>query len=183
MKKKKSSAEFEKGLLGFTKIHFVLALILVAQTIIYDASQLITPEVVLDRWFVIALLVLINGFIYYFVKSKSGSLLFYKSLLLTMIISDIALASYSVYAGRGYASNGVVLFILPIIISGLMLSRSALFATAVISIAVYTLTAVSYFVFNFNEGYKVELYGEIGLYSALFLVIAGLMSVVLHPKK
>ena len=182
-KHKKTQNDFETGLLGFTKVHFGLIALLTAQTILYDASMLITPDVVLDRWFVIAVLLLVNGFIYYFVKSRSGGLLFYKTLLFAMIIADFALASYSVYTQRGFAANAVFLFVIPIIISGLMLSRAALYGTSILAIAIYSLTAVAYFVQNFNEGYKVELYGEVGFYSTLFLLVAWLMSTVLHPKR
>lgn len=179
---KKSSLSLGPGLLSFCKIHFALAGLFTAQIILYDASMLIEPEVVLDRWFVVSMLLLISGFIWYFVKSKSGNVISYKALLLAMMMADMALASFSVYSTRGMASKAVLLFILPIIISGLLKSKSALYATAIVSIAVYTLTSIAYFVWNFNEGYKVELYGEVGFYSAMFLVVAALLSTVLHPK-
>lgn len=172
-----------KGLIGFCKVHFALISLLVAQTILYDSSKLITPAVVLDRWAVIAVLLVVNSMIWYLVKSKAGHRLLYKSLLFLMIFSDILLASYSVYSQRGMASKAVVIYIIPIIIAGLLLSRSALFATAILAIAAYSLTSVAYFVLNFNEGYKVELYGEVGFYCAVFLIIASLIAVVLHPKQ
>lgn len=179
---KNNSLGLGPGLLAFCKIHFALAGLIIIQTIIYDASMLITPEVVLDRWFVVSMLLLVTGFVWYFVKSKSYRTIPYKALLLSMMITDLALASFSVYSTRGMASKAVLLFIIPIIISGLLMSRSAMFATAIVAIAAYSLTSVAYFVLNFNEGYKVELYGEVGFYSAMFLVVAALLSTVLHSR-
>jgi hypothetical protein len=180
---KNNSLSLETGLAGFCKVHFALAGLIIIQTIIYDAWKLIQPEAVLDRWFSASILLLVTGFIWYFVKTKSGNIIPYKVLLLAMMMTDLALASFSVYSTRGMASKAVLLFVIPIIISGILMSRSALIATAIVSIAVYSLTSVAYFVLNFNEGYKVELYGEVGFYSAMFLIIAALLSTILHPKR
>lgn len=171
------------GLITFTKLHFLLVLILIGQTILYDASQLIAPEAVLQRWVAISGLLSVNGIIWYLVKSKSGHIVLYKFLLLMMIIADIAFASFSVYTQRGMASKAVLLFVIPIIIAGLLRSRSALFAAAILCIAAYSLTAVSYFVLNFNEGYKVELYGEVGFYSLLLLLVAALLAKLLKYRR
>lgn len=179
---KKNTLSLGPGLMSFCKIHFTLAGLFIAQIILYDASMLIEPEVVLDRWFVVSMLLLVNGFIWYFVKSKSGNIIPYRALLLSMIMTDLALASFTVYSTRGMASRAIILFVIPIIISGLVRSKSALYATAIASIAIYSLTCIAYFTWNFNEGYKVELYGEVGFYSAIFLVVASLLSAVLHPK-
>lgn len=181
--KKLASEEFRKGLLGVCKVHFALVLLLVGQTILYDASKLIPPEGLLDRWVIIAMLLAVTGSVWYFAKSGGGNLVVNKSLLLTLIASDIGMASFYVYDTRGFASRAVFLFIIPIIIAGLLLSRAALFATAILCIAAYSLTAIAYFTWNFNEGYKVELYGEVGFYSAMFLIVAGLLTTILHAKR
>ncbi len=177
---KPTETRLRSGLIGFCKLHFVLILALIGQTIIYDASQLITPESVLKRWVAISGLMAVDGIIWYLVKSRSGHIHLYKSLLGLMILSDIAFASFLVYEERGMASRAVFLFVIPIIISGLLASRSALYATAILSAAAYSLTAVSYFVLNFNEGYKVELYGEVGFYSLIMLLSAGLLAQLLR---
>ena len=177
---KKAETTLRNGLITFCKIQFLLAALLMGQTILYDTSKLITPETVLDRWYVISGLLVVNSVIWYAVKSKAGHILMYKSLLGLMILADIAVSCYFVYEGRGMASKAVLLFAVPIIISGLLASRSALFAVTTLSIAAYSLTAVSYFVINFNEGYKVELYGEVGFYSLLMLILAGLLAKLLE---
>lgn len=184
---KKHSKKFEislrDGLTAFCKIHFILVLVLIGQTILYDTSQLITPDAVLRGWIAISGLLTVNGVIWYLVKSRSGHVLMYKLLILLMILSDVGLASFSVYSQRGMASRAVFLFVIPIIIAGLLRSRSALFATAILCIAAYSLTAVSYFVLNFNEGYKVELYGEVGFYSLMMLLVAALTSKLLKSRE
>jgi len=181
--KNSGESEFRKGLQGICKVHFAFVLLLVGQIILYDTSHLIPPETVLDRWVLTAMLLAVTGAIWYFAKSHSGNLLYYKSFLATLILTDIGLASFMVYSTRGMASRAVFLYILPIVIAGLVLSRAALFATAILCIAAYSLTAIAYFTWNFNEGYKVELYGEVGFYSAMFLIVAGLLATILHPRK
>jgi hypothetical protein len=185
MKKELKTPEstFRKGLIGISKVHFGLVLLFIAQIILYDTSMLIPPEVVLQRWIAVTGILSITGAIWYFAKVQAGHLVFYKSLLASLISSDIIFASFMVYSTRGMASREVMLFVLPIVTAGLLLSRAALFATAILCIAAYSLTAISYFVNNFNEGYKVELYGEVGFFCVLFLLIAGLMTTVLHPRK
>lgn len=182
-KSKNTENYLRNGLVGVCKLHFILIALFLVQIILYDASKLITPDVVLQRWFAVALLLVVTGVSWYFVKSRTGNLVLYKSLLVTMIASDIALASFFVYSTRGMASRAVLLYVIPIIITGLLFSRAALLATAILCIAAYSLTTVGYFVLNFNEGYKVELYGEVGFYSISFLIVAGLIAEILHPRK
>ena len=81
------------------------------------------------------------------------------------------------------ASRAVFLFVIPLIVIALLMSLSALLLTATICVAVYITTTVSYFVNNFNEGYKVELYGEVGFYSAMFYVVAYLLWAVVKNRK
>lgn len=181
MKKRKNSVK--SGLLTIVKLHFALIALIAGQTILYDASQLITPDIVLKRWIAISLLLAVNGVIWYLLRSRAGHELFNKGLVVLIVLTDIFYASFSVYTQRGMASRAVFMFVIPIIVAGLLLSRSALFATAILSIAAYSLSAVSYFVLNFNEGYKVELYGEVGFYSLAMLIIAGMLAAVLKYRE
>ncbi|HEX5796851.1 MAG TPA: hypothetical protein VFX86_00490 [Candidatus Saccharimonadales bacterium] len=182
-KNKQSPVNLRKGLIVFSQLHFLFIILLIVQTILYDTSQLITPDYVLYRWVVISALLVVNSVIWYLAHSRSRHALMHKLLLLLMILADVALASFSVYTQRGMASRAVFLFIIPIIVSGLLLSRSALYATAILCIAAYSLSAISYFILNFNEGYKVELYGEVGFYSLSMLFIAGLLAKLLKSRE
>ena len=161
----------------------MLAGLITIQTIVYDAWKLLTPEAIMDRWFSAAILLLITGFIWYFVKTKSNSVISYKSLLLALIMTDLALASFYAYNTRGMASRAVILFVLPILISALSRSKRAVITTALLATIIYAVTSFAYFTLNFNEGYKVELYGEVGFYSAILMIIAWLTAAVLNIKK
>lgn len=170
------------NLVRVSKIHFLFVAVLVAQIIIYDASKLIPPSDVLKRWIITAALLVVTTSVWYLAKNKSTSDTQDRFLVLTLILSDILLVSSSVYMQRGMASRAVALYAIPILVSAILMKRSAVYATAALCIAAYTLTAVAYFVLNFNEGYKIELYGEIGFYSVGFLILSGLVATLL-PKK
>lgn len=164
------------------KVHFLIVLAYIAQIIAYDASKLITPEVVLQRWYAAAALTAVAAAVWYLARSKVNNISTYKFLTWTLVLADIAFAVFNVYTQRGMASRAVVLFFIPIIISAILLSRVALFSVAILCIAAYTTTAVAYFVNYFNEGYKVELYGEILFYSFMFIVAAFTLWGVIKSK-
>lgn len=180
--KQKHPHWLKNGLVRAAKIHFILAAAYAAQIIAYDAAKLITPDVVLQRWYAVAALTAAAAVIWYLARSQANSLTTHKFLAVTLILADIAFAVFNVYTQRGMASRAVILFLIPIIVSAILLSRVALFTTAVICIAAYTTASIAYFVNNFNEGYKIELYGEILFYSAVFIMAAGLMWSVIKTK-
>lgn len=181
--KQKHPHWLKNGLVRVAKIQLILAVVYMAQIIAFDSAKLITPEVVLQRWVAVAALASIAVSIWYVARSKATSLNHYKLLTWGLIVSNIAFAAFNVYTQRGMASRSVALFFIPIIISAILLSRSALFATATLCAAVYTTTAVAYFVNYFNEGYKIELYGEILFYSSLFFVTALLLWAAFKTKR
>lgn len=162
-------------------VHFVYAGLLVSQVIIYDAAKLITPEAVLRRWQAIALLLVTITAVWYLAKSKHIYTLGYTLLTGVLVLADILLASFYVYDQRGMASRAVLLYLVPIAAVAILRSKSALFATAALAVTAYTTAAITYFVVNFNEGYKIELYGELGFYSAIFFVVASLLWAAVRP--
>lgn len=165
------------------RFHFALVLLFAVQSIVYHASKVITPDLLLKRWVATAGLLIVATILWYFAKNKVTSLGGFKAIIYALILADIAFASFNVYTQRGYASKSVVLFVIPIFIAAVLTSRSALIATALLSVAVYTTTAVMYFVNNFNEGYMAELYGEIAFYSVLYLLLAGLLWTLVRKQK
>lgn len=182
MKDKKAEASLRSRLNSATKIHFVFAGLLALQVILYDAAQLITPKAVLARWQVIAVLVVVTTAVWYLAKARLAHGLGYTILTMALVLADILLASQYVYNQRGMASRAVLLYLMAIATVAILRSGSALFATAALCVAAYTTTAITYFVVNFNEGYKVELYGEIGFYSAMFFVVASLIWAVTRRR-
>jgi hypothetical protein len=185
MKQKENSAvnRLRNSLLRVSRIHYVLVAILGVQIIFYDAWHLITLESVMQRWIATAVLLAVTTVVWYFARNKIRDISAYKWLTALLIITDIALASFLVYTQRGMASRAVMLYAIPIVVSAILLSRSALFATAALCIAAYFATTITYFVVNFNEGYKIELYGEVGFYSAIFMIIAALLWQAVRTKK
>ena len=171
------------GVIKVAGIHFVLVFAYVLQVMVYDAWKLINPETVLLRWMMAAFVLLVTTAVWYLAHSRVSSTSSYKMLVWALILADVSLASFNVYTQRGMASRAVALYAIPIVVSAVLASRAALLATATLCIAAYTTTAVSYFVLNFNEGYKIELYGEVGSYSFLFLIMAALLWVAIRPHR
>lgn len=169
--------------LRITRVHFVYVALLVVQVIVYDAWKLVVPSIVLKRWIIASTLLSVNLVIWFLLRTKQMSLSAIKSLIFLLIVTDIGVATYSVYVQRGMASRAVMLYAVPIIVSAVLLSRAAIFFTAALSAAAYTTAAITYFVVHFNEGYKIELYGEIGFYSAIMFLLAALLWVFVREKK
>jgi hypothetical protein len=179
---KNNTSWLHAGVLRVSRWHFLYVLILVVQIWVYDAWHLIPPEAVMQRWIITALLLAVTAVVWYFAHNSRRSNTAYRWMIYTLILTDIAVASLSVYTQRGMASRAVMLYAIPLVVSGLLLSRAAVFATAAICAASYTTAAVMYFVLHFNEGYKIELYGETGFYSAILFLLAIMLWAVYKSK-
>ncbi len=173
----------KNSLVRVSKIQLALVIIYIAQVIAYDAAKLITPDVVLDRWYAVAAVAAVSTAVWYIARSSASTLNHYKLLAWLLILTNIAFAAFNVYTQRGMSSRAVALFFIPIVIATILHSRVALFSTAILCAVAYTTAAVAYFVNFFNEGYKIELYGEILFYSGLFLIAAALLWTALKSKR
>lgn len=172
----------QTGLIRLCRIHFVFTAIYALYTVAADATHLTTPQLVLKRWTANALLLATVSIIWYMARNKITSTAYYRALVYVLILSDIGMATFNIYTERGMASRAVLLFSIPIVVSSVLLSRSALFLTATLSTVAYSLAAVKYFVDYFNEGYKAELYIEVAFYCATFFVLAAVLSVLVRFK-
>jgi len=166
-----------------TRVHFLLIFVVLIQLIIYDAGKLITPRMVLYRAIDLVFLLVATAAVWVLAHNKGKDANFYKFIISLLIAADILFAAHNVYLQRGMASRAVLLFAIPIVVSVVLLNRAAIYTTAIIAIGTYFVTAMAYFVLNFNEGYKLELYGEVGFYSAIFLILAGLLAAFLKFKE
>ncbi|MBA3758023.1 hypothetical protein H0X10_00095 [Candidatus Saccharibacteria bacterium] len=162
------------------RLHFVYVFTFAASVIAYDAWKLITSQALLQRWSVAVAMLITTTTIWFIARNSARTATVYRSLILVLVLMDIMVAGYSVYSGRGMASRGVALFAIPIIVSGVILSRSALFATASLCVGVYSYAAIKYFTDNPSEGYKVELYGDLFFYGACFFIFSALLWVVVR---
>lgn len=181
--KKSHTPPLRRSVLHVSQVHLLYVLVLAAQVIIYDSWKLLTPEAVMGRWIVTAGLFVVTTAVWFLAKSKPLGATAYRNLIILLVLADIFVASYAVYTQRGMASRGVFLYAIPIITSTVLLSRSAILATTALCVAAYTSTAISYFVLNFNEGYKIELYGEVGFYSFMMLVVGLLLWAIVRTKR
>lgn len=181
--KNKTNSWLHSGVLRISRIQFLYVLILIVQIYVYDAWHLIPPEAVMQRWMITSLLLAVSAIVWYLAHSPKRSNTSYRFMVYALILVDVAVASLSVYTQRGMASRAVMLYAVPLVISAVLLSRAAIFATAALCVASYTTAAVMYFVLNFNEGYKIELYGEIGFYSAMIFLVGFMLWAVVHSKR
>lgn len=180
---KNTAVQLKLGTLRVSRIHFLYAVALGVQVVIYDAWKLITPQALLQRWLVTAALLGTTTIVWFLAKSRQFTAAGYRNLIYTLVAIDIFVASFAVYSQRGMASRGVFLYVIPIITAAVLASRSTILATTILSVAAYTSTALAYFVLNFNEGYKIELYGEVGFYSVALFIVGFLAWAVVRPKK
>jgi len=166
-----------------SRIHFIYVLLFAVQILVYDAWNLIAPEAVKQRWYITGAMLVITTTVWFLAHNRIRSTNVYRILFAVLLLQDVAVASFSVYTQRGMASRAVMLYAVPIIISAVLKNSRAVFATAAFCIAAYVATTVKYFVDNFNEGYKIELYGEVSFYCVTFVLLALLLSVIIRSRK
>ncbi len=172
----------QTGLIRLARIHFVFIGVYALYIIISDGTHLITPQLVLQRWTMNVILLAGTVIIWYLARNRTTNGTYYRVLIYILIMLDIAMAGFNIYTQRGMASRAVMLFALPITVSAILLSRTAIYMTATLCAAAYSLAAVRYFVVNFNEGYKAELYTEVGFYCGCFFLLAAVLTVLVRFK-
>lgn len=168
---------------GLARVHFGLIAAYAVFILASDAWGLVTRELTSQRWLVFGALLIVVTIVWYLSRNTSRNVNYYRALILILVLADIALATFAIYTERGMSSRGVALYAIPIVSSAALLSRTALFGTAALCTAAYIMAATRYFYVYFNEGYKIELYSTLGLYSAGFFVLAALLWVVLRNRK
>jgi hypothetical protein len=180
--KSNTDVKMRATLVRVARTHFLFVLLISSQIIIYDAWGLIDPHSVRLRWIFAMSLLAVTTIVWYIARGPILKRNIYNSLIYLLILVDIIAVSANVYMQRGMASRSVLLYAIPIIISATLGSRRAIFATALLTIATYISTTTSYFALNFNEGYKVELYGEVGFYSLTMLILAEFLWTIVKQK-
>lgn len=151
--------------------------------VIFDAWDLLAPEDNIRRWYLVITLFAVFVSIWSLARRKLQNSKSYTTLIVVLLAVDIIFAAINVYWQRGMASKAVALFAVPIVAASLVRSRKLLLATAALSSAAYAVAAIKYFFDFYGEGYRVELYGEIFFYSAVFFVLAGLMMISFRRAK
>lgn len=162
--------------------YFWLAALYIAVIVIYDAFNVLTPESLRQRWAAASVLLVASAILWYLARYRDKSNGYYTGIIYSYIALAIGFASFNVFWQRGMASTSVILYIVPIAVAAVLLRKSALYLVAIASVAAYTFSAVSYFALYPSEGYKAQLYAEIGFYSGLFFVVAALLWSVIRSK-
>jgi len=144
--------------------------------VIFDSGNLINREAVIDRWTIATLLLIINTTVW-FVASKSIRSL--QGLLVSLLSATLlAFAGFLTYWENGMDSSSTILFVLPLLVIATLKNRHALLATATLSAGTYAFATVKHFNDFFNEGYRVELWGKMLLYSAVIFTSAWLIMIL-----
>ncbi len=160
------------------RLHFVYVTVFAISIIAYDAWKLITTESLMERWTLAMVMLVLTTALWFIARNTVFRANVYQLIVFAFIALDTVVAAYAVYFGRGMASRGVALFAIPIAVSAVLLSRSALYGAAAVAAAAYSYAALKYFTDHPSEGYKVELYGDLFFYSASFFILASLLWVV-----
>ena len=164
-----------------TRVHFIYIVAYILATIVFDSWNLYTHEAIRQLWTAAGILLVINTFLWFLARQNYVNKSLYVFNVLALVLADIAFASYNVYWQQGLASKSVILFTVPIVTAAVLRSRSILLGTTTLCAAVYSIVAVRYFFENYGQGYRVELWGTIGLYSAVFFILALLLMVIIKP--
>ena len=183
MPRKKADPNLRANLSRMLKIHFLYIFVLSIQLIVFDAGMLIEPVVVLRRWILVLSSLVAFTFLWYVIQKKNVSQDILRRVVLSLIVVDVTIASFYVYTQRGMASKAVFLYIMPLLVVACMQRKKALLSASVFCVAAYLISVIAYFNLNFNEGYKIELYGEAGFYSAMLLLIALALWILVRPRK
>jgi hypothetical protein len=182
MKRSATQTIQERALRG-CRVYFLYVLTYAVSIIIFDSWNLITHDGILQRWTLAVILAVSTTFLWFIARTYSKSIAAINGVFYGLIIIGIIFAALNVYIDRGMASKSVILFAVPLVAAAITKSRSILLATASFSAAAYSLAMVRYFYENYGEGYRVQLYGEIFLYSMIFFVLAWLLLILIQPDK
>jgi len=166
-----------------TRVHFLFVGFYLLSIVIFDASNLYTHQAISQLWTAGGVLLAVNSILWFLARLKVSNYWYYVALVILLIIADIVFASYLVWWQRGLYSKSVMLFTIPIITAAALRSRSILLTTAAISAATYSTISVRYFFQNYGLGYRVELWGTVGFFSAMFFVLALLLMVIIRPTE
>jgi hypothetical protein len=169
--------------LRVARVHFLYVAAYILFIIGADTWNLVTRDLSSQRWLMAGMLLVVTTVAWYLSRSVERSAGYYRFLIFALVLADIALAAFAIWTERGMASRGVALYAIPIVTSAAILSPPAIFGTAALCMATYMMTATRYFYVYFNEGYKVELYTTVGLYSAGFFLLAALLSIIVDTTR
>jgi len=178
---KKQTSSMQAMAAKITNVHFLYIAAYMVSIVVFDSWNLLAHEAVVDFWTAAGVMLILNTLLWYLSRYRFTTDTAYRFTILALIVADIIFASFTVYWERGLASSSVILFAVPIVTAAVLRSRNTVLATATLCAAGYSIAAVRYFYQHYGESFRVELYGEIGLYSAVFFILAALVLILIKP--
>jgi hypothetical protein len=166
-----------------TRIHFVFVAFYLLSVVIFDTWNLYTHEATSQLWTAGGILLGVTALLWFISRLNSKNYWFYIAIVLVMIVADIIFASYLVWWQRGLYSKAIMLYTVPIVSAATLRSRSLLLATTTLCAAAYSTVSVRYFFAYYGLGYRVELWGTIGFFSAMLFVLALLLMIIIRPTQ
>ena len=166
-----------------TRVHFLYVAAFLLSVVIFDTWNLYTHEAVSQLWTAGGILLAFNVIVWFLSRLKVQSYWFYVAVALALIVGDIIFASYIVYWQRGLYSKAIMLYTVPIISAAALRSRSILLTSTMLSAAAYSTVSVRYFYNHYGLGYRVELWGTVGFFSAMLFVLALLLMILVNPTQ
>lgn len=178
----KLKADISYKLTRATRTIYFLIAFFAASIVIFDSGNLITKEAVVDRWSIATALLVINTITWFICSQRDKPTI--NSILITVLsLSLIGFAGLVTYWERGMASTSTILYVFPLLVVAIARNRHALLAVATLSVATYCFAAVKYFNDYFNEGYRIQLWGNLVLYSGIIFACAWLIMILTNLRQ
>lgn len=176
-KKVKQSQKAENiSLTRLTRTMYFLISFYVLSIVMFDSGNLITRESVIDRVTVAFALLVLNTLAWYVAAER---VIVAKRLFIYLLTFGLlGFAGITTYWERGMASTSTIFYVLPLLTIATLKNRHSLLATAALAAGTYSFAAVKYFNDFFNEGYRIQLWGNLVLYSGVIFAIAWLIMII-----
>jgi hypothetical protein len=168
--------------LRVTRIHFIYIAAYMVSIVVFDSWNLFTHVDIGNRWTAAAILLIINTVCWYLTRIKFSSETIYFMLVIVLVLADIIFAATNIYWERGLASKSVILFAIPMVTAATIRSRSTILAAASLCSAAYSTSAIRYYNLHYGESFRIELYGYVALFCAVFFILAALLNVIVQPR-
>ncbi|MCA9345955.1 hypothetical protein KC960_00515 [Candidatus Saccharibacteria bacterium] len=173
---KKQKTNINIHITRLTRTIYFFIVIFAISIIIFDSGNLITKESVIQRWSILTVLTFFNTLAWYMGAHYPKRSRSFSTFVLSLVL--VLFTGFLTYWERGMASTSTILYAIPMLVVATLKNRHALIAIATTSSAVYSMAAVKYFNDYFNEGYRIQLWGNIILYSGTFFVCAWLIMIL-----
>lgn len=172
MAKNKEAVDLDVTRLSRT-LYFLIAVIAISM-IIFDSGNLITREAINQRWLLLTVLLGANTSAWFLGGVKE----FKKPATYVLSLVLVVFAGFITYWERGMASTSTILYVLPLLVVATLRNRHALLGMAALAAGTYAFAAVRYFNDFFNEGYRIQLWGNLAQYIGLIFVVTWLIMVI-----